>query len=89
MFASLCKWLASKTHQHNWIESGRWCMVDGNLCKWRVYRCQCGAEQSKALLLIARAENLAEATACVVVTNRDAVAKAKGTPKPTIDWHPV
>jgi hypothetical protein len=70
MLASLRKWWAAKTHRHEWAEFGRYCMVDGNLVRYRVYRCACGAEQGKAALLIAGSAALAEAAANVVDTKR-------------------
>lgn len=56
-------------HHHYYARTDeQWCMVDGNLAKYCKTRCDCGAEGEPVGLLIATAEDLAEAQTRIVTT---------------------
>ncbi len=68
MIAQLLAKLKTRTHRHELKEVRSWAMIDGDLVCNRIYICQCGHGESRALLLIATAKQLAEARTRIIST---------------------
>lgn len=48
-------------HRHQYKQLHKWCFIDGNLVLEKWDRCGCGDTTNRRFLLIASADNLAEA----------------------------
>ena len=64
------RWWKRLTHKHDFTLLRSWAMLNGDLVCMRVYRCECGHEEPKALLLIATAADLAEAQTRILTVEK-------------------